>query len=145
MDVDFGIVPYPKYDEAQKDYISLNTAGLMCVPSDVKDIEMVGIVCELLGSESKRYTIPAYFDVLLKYKGVRDDESLEMMKIIFDNVVYDFGYNYSNFTNMAYIVPRIIEQKSTDVTSFYEKNSPPAIKDLETAYKNIMKYEDLDW
>ena len=145
MDVDFGILPYPKYDEKQKDYISLNHAGLMCVPIDVKDIEMVGIVCELLGAESRRYTIPAYFDVLLMYKGVRDDDSLEMMKIIFDNVVYDFGYNYSNFTNMAYIVPRVIEQKNTNVASFYDANVNVATKDLDSAYKNIMKYEDLDW
>ena len=145
MDVDFGILPYPKYNETQKDYISLNTAGLFCVPQDVKDPEMVGIVCELLGSESRRYTIPAYYDVLLTHKGVRDDDSLEMMKLIFDNVVYDFGYNYSNFTNLAYIVPRIIEQKSTDVASFVEKNAPPAEKDLESAYKNLIKYEDLDF
>ncbi|MCL1857923.1 MAG: extracellular solute-binding protein [Oscillospiraceae bacterium] len=145
MEVDFGILPYPKYNEAQKDYISLNHAGLMCVPQDVKDVDMVGIVCELLGAESLRYTIPAYFDVLLTHKGVRDDDSLEMMKIIFDNVVYDFGYNYSNFTNMAYIVPRIIEQKSTDVASFYERNSGVAQKDLDSAYKNIIKYEDLDF
>jgi hypothetical protein len=106
---------------------------------------MVGIVCELLGSESRRYTIPAYYDVLLTHKGVRDDDSLEMMKLIFDNVVYDCGYNYSNFTNLAYIVPRIIEQKSTDVASFVEKNAPPAEKDLESAYKNLIKYEDLDF
>ena len=146
MDVDFGILPYPKYDEKQKDYISLNHAGLFCVPQDIKDVDMAGIVCELLGAESRRYTIPAYYDVLLTHKGVRDDDSLEMMKIIFDNVVYDFGYNYSNFTNLSYIVPRIIgDDKSTDVASFIEKNAPPAERDLASAYKNLMNYADLDF
>jgi len=145
MEVDFGIVPYPKYDEAQKDYISLNSAGLMLAPADIKDPEMVGIVAELLGSESRRYTIPAYYDVLLTYKGVRDDESLEMLDIIFKNTVYDFGYCYSNFTNIAYIVPRLIADKSKDVASFYEKNAKTFEKDLQKAYENIMKYEDMDY
>ena len=117
----------------------------MCVPQDVKDPEMVGIVAELFGSESMRYTIPTYFDVLLTYKGVRDDDSLEMMKIIFDNVVYDFGYCYSNFTNIAYLVPRIIANKSTDVASFYEANAKSFEKDLKKAYEYIMKYEDFDF
>ena len=145
MEVDFGILPYPKYDEAQKEYISLNSAGLMCVPSDVKDPDMVGMVAELLGSESRRYTIPTYYDVLLTHKGVRDDDSLEMLDIIFKNTVYDFGYCYSNFTNIAYIVPRLIADKSKDVASFYEKNAKTFEKDLQKAYENIMKYEDLDY
>ena len=145
MEVDFGIVPYPKYDEAQKDYISLNNAGLMCIPQDVKDPEMVGIVVELLGAESRRYTIPAYYDVLLTYKGARDEDSLEMLKIIFENTVYDFGYNYCNFTNAAYIVPRVIAQKSTNVASFYDANAPAYERELASAYKNLIKYEDLDF
>ncbi|MCL2096594.1 MAG: hypothetical protein FWH10_06800 [Oscillospiraceae bacterium] len=145
MEVDFGIVPYPKYSENQEKYISLNHAGLMLVPQDVKDPEMVGIVAELMGSESKRYTIPAYYDVLLTHKGVRDDDSLEMLKIIFDNTVYDFGYNYSNFTNTAYIVPRIIANQSRDVASFYEANARMTERDLESAYRYLTAYEELDF
>ena len=144
-EVDFGILPYPKYDEAQKDYISLEHAGLMLVPMDAKDPEMAGIVAELLGSESRRYTIPIYYDVQITYKGVRDEESLEMLQLIFNNTVYDFGYNYSNFTNTAYIVPRVIAQKSRDVGSFYEANARSTEKDLEKAYENLVKYEDLDF
>jgi ABC-type glycerol-3-phosphate transport system substrate-binding protein len=145
MEVDFGILPYPKYNEAQEKYISMNHAGLMVIPQDIKDAEMVGIVTELLGAESMRYTIPAYFDILLTHKGVRDDDSLEMMEIIFSNIVYDFGYNFSNFTNIAYIVPRLISDRSTNVASFYESNAPSYQRELNNAHRFITAYEDLDF
>ncbi|MCL2099625.1 MAG: extracellular solute-binding protein [Oscillospiraceae bacterium] len=145
MEVDFGILPYPKYTGTQEKYISLNHAGLMVIPQDTKNPEMAGIVTELLGAESLRYTIPAYFDILLTHKGVRDDDSLEMMEIIFGNIVYDFGYNFSNFTNIAYIVPRLIAQQSTNIASFYESNAPSVQRDLDAAFRNIMEYEGLDY
>jgi len=145
MEVDFGILPYPKFDEAQERHISLNHAGLFVVPADVRDPEMVGIVLELLGAESMRYTIPAYFDVLLTHQGVRDDDSLEMMEIIFSNLVYDVGYNFSHFTNLAYIVPRVLAARSRDVASFYEANAPPFQRMLDDAFDAIMAYHDLDF
>ena len=145
MEVDFGILPYPKFDEAQERHISLNHAGLFVVPADVHNPEMVGIVLELLGAESMRYTIPAYFEVLLTHQGVRDDDSLEMMEIIFSNLVYDIGYNFSHFTNLTYIVPRILAQRSTDVASFYEANAPVFQQALDRAFDAIMEYQDLDF
>jgi ABC-type glycerol-3-phosphate transport system substrate-binding protein len=146
MEVDFGILPYPKFNEAQQDYISLNHAGLMVVPADVKNPEMVGIVLELLGAESMRYTIPAYFDVLLTHQGVRDDDSLEMMNIIFSNLVYDPGYNFSHFTNLAYIVPRVLATGAQpNVASFYEANAPPFQRMLDDAFNYITAYIDLDY
>ena len=30
-EVDFGILPFPKYDKTQKEYISIDWRGLMCV------------------------------------------------------------------------------------------------------------------
>ena len=145
MEVDFGILPFPKYDEAQKDYISLNTAGLMLIPMDVKDVEMAGIVTELMAAESRRMTIPIYFDVLLNSKVTRDVESEEMLDIIFNGTVYDFGYNYNGFTNVSYIVPRLMAQKSTNVASFYEANRDWTEKNMAKVYEDILKYLERDY
>ena len=142
MDVDFGILPFPKYDEAQTDYISLNNAGLMFIPADAKDVEKCGIVAELLGAYSRQYTLSAYFDVLLNSKVARDTESEDMLNIIYNNCVYDFGYNYNGFTNISYIIPRLMAAKSTNVASWYESNAPAAIKTMQKVYDSMLKYEN---
>ena len=91
-ETDFGIIPFPKYEESQEKYWS-RVAGLVMgmVPVNVKDPDMVGAVLEALCSESKTTTIPAYYDVMLESKLTRDNESSEMLNIIFENRVCDHG------------------------------------------------------
>ena len=54
MNDDFGILPYPKYDENQKQYhsTSLDEFSLFVLPIDVKDKEMSAIITEALCAES---------------------------------------------------------------------------------------------
>ncbi|MBR4206621.1 MAG: hypothetical protein IKQ92_14200 [Clostridia bacterium] len=91
MDVDFGIIPYPKYTLEQKQYYSNNDGGKYAfVPSSNVTPVDASMVIEALASTSKKvYT--AYYDVSLKAKATRDRESLEMLEIIFDTRVLDLG------------------------------------------------------
>ena len=42
------------------------------------------------------YTLKeAYYDTVLKTKGARDEESAEMLDLIFSNRIYDIGYMYN--------------------------------------------------
>ncbi|MBQ8551636.1 MAG: hypothetical protein IJ428_02350 [Clostridia bacterium] len=97
--IDFGILPYPKLDEDQENYISNDWSGMMCVPSSVQNPEMVGEVIELLSYYTADEVIPAYYDVVLGEKLSRDDDSKEMLSIIFDGIVFDAGMNYFGFTS----------------------------------------------
>ncbi len=91
MEVDFGIIPYPKYTLEQKQYFSNNDGGKYAfVPSANTAPADASMVIEALASTSKEvYT--AYYDVSLKGKAARDEESLEMLEIIFDTRVLDLG------------------------------------------------------
>ena len=95
MEADFGIVPLPKYDDSQETYYSRFIDGwLHVVPSSVRATEMTGVILEALGAESKNLVIPAFFDVALDNKYVRDEDierTREMLDIIFNNVTMDLG------------------------------------------------------
>ena len=80
--VEFGFLPYPKYDEAQKDYISLDWGGLLSVPHSVSNPDMVGAAMELLAWESSTAVIPTYYDTVLTGKLARDDDAIKMMDIL---------------------------------------------------------------
>ena len=100
-DLDFGIIPYPKLDEEQESYnslVSINHAHFVMVPTFIDDEDRTGAVIEMLAYQGKQILTPAYFEKTLVGREMRDEESEEMLYVIFDNRVYDVGlvYNVGN-------------------------------------------------
>jgi len=92
MDVEFGIIPYPKYDSAQPEYVSrVEYYMAMQVPITNSDLERAGAMLEALNSESAKTIIPAYYEIALKSKYARDDDSAQMLDLIFNTLVVDIG------------------------------------------------------
>ncbi len=92
MQSDFGIVPIPKYDEAQDRYYTRIDDGWLNVPlACATDLERTSIIMEALAVESKNLVIPAIYEDSIKNKCIRDEESLEMLELIMENRVIDLG------------------------------------------------------
>ncbi|MBQ2707705.1 MAG: hypothetical protein IJF67_05515, partial [Clostridia bacterium] len=90
-------LPYPKYDEAQKEYITVAQEGgatMFSVPKTAPDPERTSIILDAMCSSAMAYITPAFYDVYLERKIARDDESAEMLDIIFDSRVFDIVYSY---------------------------------------------------
>ena len=89
---DFGILPTPKYSEEQPEYLSLlskHGATSQGVLRCETDPEFVSFMLEAMAAESHYELQNAYYDVTLKTKSTRDDESQDMLDIIFKNRVID--------------------------------------------------------
>ena len=143
---DLGILPYPKFDTAQENYISLDWGGLMGVPASVGNPEMVGAVIELLAYESADTVIPAYYDVLLAGKLARDTDTVAMMDLLFDTVAYEIGGNYFGFSGgfnaLFYTLGgEVVGNRNPDFSSFYAKNEKPAQAAIKSFYKGLDKAE----
>ena len=92
METDFGIIPYPKYDENQDRYYSrVSYYNAPIVPVTNQNLELTGAVLEYFNYASSQTVIPAYYDVVLYGKVIRDEESRDMLDIIFDSRVVDIG------------------------------------------------------
>jgi len=135
-DVEFGILPYPKYDDAQQGYFSYSQTGFMMIPNTA-DPEFVGAVSEALAAESYRLTVPAYYDVVLTSKLARDEESVDMIDIIFRGATTDFGQVFSNWHALGEALPNILAKKSTDYVSFIEKHEESYNKHIRGVYDQI--------
>ena len=134
MESDFGILPYPKYDTAQESYSSTSRDNfdLFVVPIDVKDTEFTGIITEALCAESYRSVVPKYYDVVLKSKTSRDEESAEMIDIIRDNLTFDIGYLCSStLSGIGHIFVNLLRNNSNDLSSKFTASEKPAKKLLE--------------
>ena len=103
-ELDFGILPYPKYDREQAEYghnVSAYHCEFLCVPEMSKDFARTGVILEELAYQGKKLLTPAYYDQTLVGKSVRDEESVGMLDIIFASRVFDVGiyYNIGTYKN----------------------------------------------
>ena len=87
-DLEFGIVPVPKYEESQDDYYSYihNKSSYTAVPKINQDLEMTGILLEDMAYHSYKIVRPDFFDIMLDGKVARDAESAEMLDIVYKNM-----------------------------------------------------------
>ena len=90
---DFGIIPMPKYDEAQQAYHTYvaEGTGLMIVPKTTDDKDRLGMTLEVLGATGQDYILKAYYDVCIKTRDSRDEDSGRMLDICFSTRCYDLG------------------------------------------------------
>ena len=143
METDFGIIPLPKLDKAQPDYITHmnpHTGAGIIIPASAGNLERTGMILEDLSAES-RYTLqPAYYELNLAGKFMRDDESREMLDIILANTAYDIGYIY-DFGTFAMSIIHFGRDKKTNYASEFERRQPRMITDIE---RTISAYENLD-
>ena len=133
METEFGILPYPKLNTEQKSYYTpliVWWSMYLCAPEIQDDLERTGHILEALAAES-RYTVrPAYYDISLLGKHARDEESTEMLDIVFGTRVYDLGWYYS-IGDYAMGMIGIFRNSSGTFTSVVEKGAGRAERELE--------------
>ncbi len=97
-DVDFGVLPIPKYDAEQDDYITImgNTFTLYSLPADVVDPDLSGAVLECMASESHRTIVPALYERSFQYRYSKEEVAAQMFDIAKEGVVFDMARIFSN-------------------------------------------------
>jgi len=121
MQADFGIVPMPKLDEAQKEYYCSTHpmyVSFMTIPVTNGDLENTGKIVEAMNFLSQKYIVPAIYEMTLTDKVMRDEKSVEMMDLILDSLVFDMGY-YFNFGDVAKMMERFGYDNNTNFASKY--------------------------
>ncbi len=124
METDFGIIPYPKWDTNQDKYYTRSQDGysVAVVPMDVKNVEKSGAVFDVLTAISNKTVIPAYYDMALRDKYARDDESGEMLDIIREGFKFSFGVFYAPDLGRGLEFRILIGDDNTNYVSYYNAN-----------------------
>lgn len=137
---DFGILPMPKLDEEQSRYYNLvsfqDVTHIWCIPLTCSDPGYAAELMEAFARESVDTTRKAYYDITLQGKVSRDDESSEMLDLIFQSRVYDISmlYNWgswdSYFTGMR-------EQTTNNFASVYESKLSATKADIDKTIESF--------
>ena len=136
MDTDFGILPIPKWSEAQENHlhnVNPHVGTITVVPRSAGDIAASGAVLDTLAGMSRHLLIPAYYDIQLTTQIARDEESSDMLDIIFANRRYDVGdiFDFGGLGNEVIFMTMTLAR---DITSRIERMLPRA----ETAIERMV-------
>lgn len=136
-DTDFGILPFPKYDEAQENYTTYaDQWGLMlALPCTATNTDRTGAILEAMAALSRKYVTPAYYDVMLLGKLKRDDESEEMLDILYKNVIYDPGTIYAGDLNL--LPMNACVRRDASLATWYAQMSEALLSNITILYDHV--------
>ncbi len=126
MKEDFGIIPYPKYDENDSYHTQIGTTTqAFFIPITAKDPERSAVVLENMGYESMKNVIPAYYEVTLKDKYARDEQVRGMLDLIRESAKMDFAFAYNTcFTPQfsMFLTDMLSPAAAKNPASYFEQN-----------------------
>ncbi len=135
---DFGIITYPKYDEEQENYSNYGGSPFyMVAPATSSDLERTGILTEALAYESLGLTDRAYYDVTLQGKISRDDDSVEMLDLIFSTLSYQIPIAQKYVQNN--LVDGCIWNNQRGFASYFAANQSVIQSDIDEAVAAFRK------
>jgi len=139
METEFGVLPQPKYDEKQAEYLGFvnGAAPTACIPVSLDDeaLEDAGYLLEVLASTSYYMVTDTLYDKVAKSKNARDPESAEMVDVIIRHKVFDFGYTHFGNLPCASIAQTSLNERSASITRDISKNENLTLKELKKIYK----------
>jgi len=125
--VNFGIVPMPKYDENQEYYNTTCTVYwslFVGVPKnvDASRLELIGYTLQLMGYYGKKIVTPAYYETTIKSQKTQDQESEDMLDLIFSHRVYDIAASL-NFASAIQVYTSVLGSGSNTLASYVDSVS----------------------
>ena len=144
MESEYGILPHPKYDQNQENYIHYvtPTASIFAIPSTYRnDVQTAspdrtGMILEYMAYKSNELVLPQYYETLLKGQRLNGEDDQQMLDVVRDSIHYDLcamvgleGIT-TNFRN-------VVEKPST-ASSTYKRNEAKLHKQLNDFYMDMI-------
>lgn len=135
---DYGILPFPKYDEEQKTYYTQadRYAMLFCIPTSNPEPDFAGFMLEALSHEATDTSLKAYYEISCKTKYTYDEDSAEMLDLIFSGIIYDTARMYA-INGLTDVIYNIAKKRVNTLSSDYASIEKKASRDLEKMLEDI--------
>lgn len=132
----FGLMPMPKYDEAQETYNSTLFASCLslCIPNTNTNLSRTGVIIDYLTYESYRSLLPRYYDIHVSLKALGKQESIDVLSIIRGTrgieVGLPFGWTSEFYNDLA----TLCKTNSLQISSTIEKYRESIITAINKTY-----------
>ncbi len=97
MEDAYGIVPVPKYDEDQENYISnanCHISTMALLPTSIVDTHAAALVVEAMAAVSQYTSLDKQYEQVLLNRQALDAQSKNCLRTVVESVSYDWLYMY---------------------------------------------------
>ncbi len=141
MEDEYGILPVPKYDTNQKEYLSFvnGATGLIMTAKSEKNPEFVATVLDAMSAYNYTYVTPNMFEIVTKAQAAQDPQSAAMVDLIIRNRIYDLGYflDYA-ITN---VVNTSLQSGKQEIASSLESTGKNATQSIRRLLRTYSKFK----
>jgi hypothetical protein len=113
---------------------------MMAIPQNLPNTEWTGMIIEEMSYLSYKDILPVYYDVVLNVKMVRDEESIETLKILFDSKVFDPSYVLGG--DMWIMWNDNIDQERMEIVSTFERREPAFTRAMQRKIESLLALEN---
>ncbi len=125
MDFAAGVLPMPKYDTAQENYVTtpdfVFTMFGIPVTLPEEDFELVGVIMEALNAESWKTVYPAYYEEALRGRYATDPNMAKMIELITESRIYEYAtlciQSLESYGKLPVTFDLLLKDGSTDLAS----------------------------
>ena len=129
--IEFGIMPMPKMDATQDGYYTVTSGSWgASILKNTCDHQFSAYMLDAFAAGAKNFVTPAYIEVNLKRKSLRDNESERILEYIFDSIVYDAGAVY-DFGGISSMFSKLVTEGNADIVSSFESVATQALDAIE--------------
>ncbi len=127
MEANFGVLPSPKLDTTQKDYMSeiQESSTFVVIPVTCRDTEFASIAVEALCTQSYRTVILPFLEEGLKLQYVRESRAGQIIDIILRTAVKDY-FGLYNPGGMGKLITSTVLMETNRLSSQYKSLLPKA-------------------
>ena len=129
-DVNYGILPIPKYDAEQEDYHTCLAMphSLFSVPVIAPDPDVSAAVLESMAHNGYVSMSPKVFEAL-QYRYAKRVEDVEMLTILRDGIIFEPGRSFDTINIFSLV--RVVVRDNVSITQKYAENKSMYEKGLE--------------
>ena len=143
MEDDYAVLPQPKYNANQEQYLSLVNNWCDCfvaVPAAVKSdrMDFVGFMMEAMAAYSNKNLRPLIYGTVLKMQRVNDAKSSAMIDVIMDGIVIDYAITYDIAGLQDMVLQAATGESSLKVKAKIKEN------EINKAIEEIMKAHGIE-
>ena len=141
MDDPYGILPIPKYDTNQEEYLSFvnGSTPLVMIAKTEADPEFVGTIVEAMATYNYDNVTPQLFEVATKLQAAQDPASAAMVDYIVRNRIWDLGY-YADWA-ITNVVLEALKTGKDSIASSLDSQGKATKRGLTLLLKNYEKHK----
>lgn len=141
VDFTFGMIPFPKYNEEQAEYYSMMFYQLLLItiPITNSETERAGNILDALSYEAKQQVMPIYYDVYISQKGLRNEDSIEMLDLINQTRFFNIGNAYGWTTTLYNNIRQALDKGNSNVSALIAAQKSAIETNIEKTMSELIQ------